>query len=332
MNHCLFIFVTLLCVTTTRTLYAEGSNRILNGSPATENQFPYMISLQRLSEVHSDTRGHKCGGVLVTLQHALTAAKCATENDGVPIVHINPAEYRVFAGSVLLTNDTSVERIRRIAKITIHPDYDPDTTLPANQRINDIAVIILGAPFSNNTVTPLSVIDIGFAERVTCILSGWGVQGSTSTVANTQLMFAQMQAIDQITCHFWVSPSVATTKLCAFAPGVIQGAAGCEGDIGGPLVCRDGLAGILIEASDCRTVPLRPQLFTRVSNYTSWIKSVKEQPIPELGPEPSTVAPTTLPTTPGTSPRPSKATTSKPVMAVLVVIVLAQIITANAIH
>ncbi|KAJ8733378.1 hypothetical protein PYW08_001676 [Mythimna loreyi] len=357
MDHSLLIFVSVICVTNTSSLYAEGSNRILNGSPASENQFPYMISLQQLSEVHSVTRGHKCGGVLVTLQHALTSAKCLIESDGVPMVPINPAAYRVFAGSVFLTNDNSIERVRHIAKITIHPDYD--TALPANQpRVNDIGFIILGSPFSANTVTPLAVAEISLTEVVQCILSGWGMRGASATVANTQLMYAQMPTIVQNTCSILVnSHSLVSTQLCAWAPS-IQGVVGCEGDRGGPLMCRNGLAGILIDIGSCRITPSRPQLFTRVSNYTAWIDSVVSPPIPEVESEPPTVAspttPATSPTSPATSPTttatsptttatsptttatspgpPAGATISQPVMAVLVVIVIVQVITANAIN
>lgn len=49
---------------------------------------------------------------------------------------INPAQYRVFAGATVLTNDVSPDHHRIVEKITIHPNY-----AITNPFVNDIAVI-----------------------------------------------------------------------------------------------------------------------------------------------------------------------------------------------
>lgn len=47
----------------------------------TSNMFFFQISLQQVSELQSPTRGHKCGGALVTHQHVLTTASCTFYNN-----------------------------------------------------------------------------------------------------------------------------------------------------------------------------------------------------------------------------------------------------------
>lgn len=51
-------------------------------------------------------------------------------------VPINPSDYRVFAGSVLLTNNSSPELFRMVVNITRHSGYTGSPMF-----VNDIAII-----------------------------------------------------------------------------------------------------------------------------------------------------------------------------------------------
>lgn len=95
-----------------------------------------------------------------------------------------------------------------------------------------------------------------------------------------------------------------------------------QGDPGSPLVCYDSLVGILINTRGCTANAPVPQMFIRVSNYTSWIDDVVALPIPPLGPEPPTVPP---PTTTTTTPAPGAASTFQPGMTLLALIAVAMI-------
>ncbi|KAJ8708834.1 hypothetical protein PYW08_010216 [Mythimna loreyi] len=300
MDKFLFLYLVVFCVTQTDFLYAEGQDITRNGQPASENQFPFMISLQRLSAIHNDTRGHGCGGALVTLQHAVTAAACTIAAfDGQNITLIDRDEFRVFAGSVL-TNDSS-DRVRRIANIIIHPQFN----LTNSRFFNDIGVIILGIPFLTSTVAPLPVKDIGTTEHVRCTTLGWGRN-------NTQLMHARITAPNVTMCNILLP--LITNTMC----GLPFSDLGCPGDQGSPLVCYDSLVGILINTRSCTANAPVAQLFIRVSNYTTWIDSVVALPVPELGPEPSTVPPPTSP-----SPAPGSSYSGKPGASLLVMIAVA---------
>ncbi|KAJ8708482.1 hypothetical protein PYW07_010607 [Mythimna separata] len=305
MDKFLFLSVTLFCVTKISSSYAEEANISRNTLPASENQFPYMVSLQRLSEVHlNPNRGHSCGGALITLQHALTAASCIIVYDpnSKEYVPINRDEYRVFAGSVTLTNFGTQDQIRRIANTVAHPQFS------VLWDVNDIGVIVLGTPFSSNTVGVITVRDIGTAENVQpCSGMGWG--------GGTELMHAPMRALSQSTCNGLTM--VLPNMVCAMPEPISYG---CPGDRGSPLVCSDGLVGILPTSDTC---PIPPPMYVRVSSFTTWIDSVLALAIPELGPEPSTPAP--APTTPvTTTPTPGAGSVFQPGMILLAVIGVVQ--------
>ena len=49
---------------------------------------------------------------------------------------MNAADYRVFAGGLVLTEDSDADRVRDVERFTVHPNYQPGTPY-----VNDIAVI-----------------------------------------------------------------------------------------------------------------------------------------------------------------------------------------------
>ncbi|KAJ8708833.1 hypothetical protein PYW08_010215 [Mythimna loreyi] len=302
----IFSFI-VFCVTRISSSYAEETN-VARNTPANPNQFPYMVSLQRLSEVHNQNRGHMCGGALVTLQHALTAASCLIvfDPDSKEYVPIDRDEYRVFAGSVTIADFGSPDQIRRIANVVAHPQYT------VVWDVNDIGVIVLGTPYLINTVGLLTVRVVDPSETLhACSSMGWR--------SGTQLIHEPMIALSENTCNGLTM--VLPNMLCARPENI---SARCPGDRGSPLVC-DGLVGIL-SASDTCSLP--PQMFTRVSRFTTWVDSVLALPIPELGPEPSTVAPPpTTPTT--TTPAPGAASMFQPALTLLAAVAVAQFIIAR---
>ncbi|XP_049870221.1 trypsin 3A1-like [Pectinophora gossypiella] len=261
--------LTALCVNAVP-LESDGvSTRIINGNEATYDQFPYAVSLQ------TTTAGvHSCGGVLVTLQHVLTAATCVTETlaNGTIVVK-NTSTYRIFGGAASLSNSTA-ERVRDIANFTVHPGY---TSAPAYRH--DIAVITLTAPFAGGTVTPLALpaADFNPADFTPCTVAGWGaVAGNTPNVMSPVLRYANKYVYNQNLCMlvFNTNPTSANvfpTNVCAASDDMLT--ASCNGDNGNALVCDDTLTGVSFYGSSCTPSAL-PELYTRVSNYTTWIRSV----------------------------------------------------------
>ncbi|XP_049694924.2 trypsin 3A1 [Helicoverpa armigera] len=250
------------------------SNRIVGGFLSPEGEFKYMISLQELSKIQDYRRGHRCGGALISYQHALTAASCTFNYNNGAFTSINVAEFRVFAGSVMLTNDTSEDHVRSIANITVHPSY-----LTSRPFTDDIAVITLTIPFPNNVVkpVPLSEREVSPQEYGVCTLSGWGSRNSSAT-ESAELIYSIHTIFDWLACAIAYGALAPPQQVVTF-PGVICAyadktvAVGCTGDIGNPLVCHDSLTGIAVKTQDC-SVRAFPEVYTKVSTYIPWINRV----------------------------------------------------------
>uniref|UniRef100_A0A2A4JC95 Peptidase S1 domain-containing protein n=1 Tax=Heliothis virescens TaxID=7102 RepID=A0A2A4JC95_HELVI len=252
----------------------EGASRIMGGSNAIHNQFRYMVSLQRLSEVNEFTRGHRCGGALITLNHVLTAASCLYDNNAGIFTLIAPAQYRLFAGAARLDDDSSSERFRSISDFTVHPQFVP--TQPFN---NDIAVITAASPFSSIAAAALQLptTDITVTNLGICRSPGWGGQNASASASN-QLMFTENRIT--VNSHCTVSYyeqgttiSMLSSMICAQP---ITNSSGCQGDLGNPLVCNNQLHGVLFLSKDCSSpmpVPL-PDVYTRVFSYRAWLNEI----------------------------------------------------------
>ncbi|CAK1598670.1 unnamed protein product [Parnassius mnemosyne] len=273
----LFLLLTIVYWVNAAQINRDVSNRIANGNIASELQFPYVVSLQQLGNAQaSDTRGHRCGGVLVTLQHALTAASCLFDVVSGNATVIKPNEYRIFAGSSILTNDTSADRVRSIANFTIHPEY----TGPPG-FVNNIAIITFTTPYSNEVVQPLSLPPSDFepADFTLCTMAGWG-GANASASASTTLRYANKYIYNQYLCSSLYNPvpnslNILPSMVCAASYDTIS--SGCDRDVGNPLVCNNTLTGVLFGTDQCKSSSY-PELYTRVSTYSTWINSVSSAP------------------------------------------------------
>nr|XP_049694922.1 chymotrypsin-like serine proteinase isoform X2 [Helicoverpa armigera] len=249
----------------------EAASRIIGGTAANENQFNYMVSLQNRSEVDQLTRGHRCGGALITLSHALTAASCLHNNNQLIVA----SQFRLFAGSSRLNNDDNSYRVRNVASFTIHPQF-----VPSQRFNNDIAVIATVSPFSSIAVRVLRLptADISVTHLAVCHTPGWGAQNASAS-ASYQLMFIQSRVTLSSHCataynEMGTTIAMQPNMLCAIP---VTNSTGCHGDLGNPLVCGDDLQGVLFLSKDC-TLTATPSLLTavpdvysRVFSHVAWL-------------------------------------------------------------
>ncbi|CAB3236883.1 unnamed protein product [Arctia plantaginis] len=252
------------------------TNRITNAEVAPIENFNYSISLQRLSELDQPTRGHVCGGVLITLQHALTAATCSFQVINGVLFQIDVSQHRVFAGATMLTNDTDTNRIRPIANITIHPGY-----IHPPSSLNNIAIITLTTPYLNTIGTPLALPAANFdpADFTVCQIASWGAESihenaSVSLRATNKFIYSH-NLCRSVYSQRPFTVNVFPSMICAATLDVVS--SGCYGDEGVPLVCNGVLTGILFETNQC-AFAASPEVYTRVSNYTEWIRSISGSP------------------------------------------------------
>lgn len=92
---------------------AAGSFKVIGGTNAIENEFPYQVSVHWRGTGHFR---HFCGAVLISSTWVLTAAHCKTEE---PF----PGHYEVKAGMLKLSEVTE-EHSRRVVETIVHPDYE----------------------------------------------------------------------------------------------------------------------------------------------------------------------------------------------------------------
>ena len=247
----------------------QATTRIVGGSQAPYGAFPWQAHIKV-------RRGgywvHHCGGAVISPQHILTAAHCMVTHDR--------DQYLVVLGDHTLESREQHEAAFSIDKIVIHPAYSKPT------KQHDLAVLRLRAGPDKKSVFSPRVAAVCLPEPferpaagTECIVSGWGLTdpADDASLAST-LLAARVAVISEKRCssakvyggrsHFFPEGT-----LCAGYLG--GGVDACGGDSGGPLACRlDGrfqLVGLVSWGDSCAGVN-KPGVYTRVAQYTDWIR------------------------------------------------------------
>uniref|UniRef100_A0A3B5LV24 pancreatic elastase n=1 Tax=Xiphophorus couchianus TaxID=32473 RepID=A0A3B5LV24_9TELE len=242
--------------------YLEDSvQRVIGGSVAKPNSWPWQISLQYQS---GSSWYHTCGGSLVRTGWVMTAAHCVD----------SARNFRVVLGEHDLYVNGGTEQVISVNQIYIHPNWNSNNV--ANGY--DIALLRLSSSASLNSYVQLASLppaDQILPHNNLCYITGWG-RTSTGGSLSDQLKEAYLPVVDHNTCSSggWWGSTVKTTMVCA-------GGYTCHlsGDSGGPLNCQvngnyyvHGIASF-VSGLGCDTYQ-KPTVFTRVSAYISWMDSV----------------------------------------------------------
>ncbi|XP_037943758.1 serine protease snake-like [Teleopsis dalmanni] len=236
---------------------------IVNGLKTYYKEFPYMIALG-WKTFEDNKYDYKCGGVLIDNYYVLTAAHCANINGLEPVV--------VLPGGANL-NDVK-EKIYDIAKVIIHPEYNPVLAY------NDIALIKLKEQINYDKACLCSNQEL-YLKNLTAI--GYG---HTSFAGNKsdELLKAYLFVPSNENCqHFYehddfVPFGVISSQMCALDP--LKSRDTCQGDSGGPVVLTVNIngrfiphvAGITSFGQNCAGDA--PGIYTRVSEYLEWIETI----------------------------------------------------------
>ncbi|CAF4875007.1 unnamed protein product [Rotaria sp. Silwood1] len=198
---------------------ANGVARIIGGQNAVRNSYPWMVLL----ETEFSTDLYKCGGVLLSQLHVLTAAHCMID-DG------NPQNVTVFAG-IHHREDSKYRVLART--ITIHPWYDKNTFA------NDIAIVTLRSALPSNDSRIGTIClpsDNPLLPNRDAVAIGWGCttyDGDSSEIlkeVTLRILDASIQECRQ-------EKLFPARKICAGELG--GGRDTCQGDSGGPLMIRN---------------------------------------------------------------------------------------------
>uniref|UniRef100_A0A8C6PPP1 Zgc:100868 n=1 Tax=Nothobranchius furzeri TaxID=105023 RepID=A0A8C6PPP1_NOTFU len=226
---------------------------------ASAGSWPWQVSLQ--------TTYHFCGGSLINSQWVLTAAHCLASFNG------NPSRLTVYLGLQTIQGSNPNSVSRTVARIIVHASYNSETS------DNDIALLQLSSAVTfTSYIKPVCLAAAGstFYSNVSSWVTGWGNTASgVSLPSPGNLMEVQIPVVGnrQCNCNYGVG-SITDNMMCAgLAAG---GKDSCQGDSGGPMVSKQGgvwvQEGIVSYGFGCAQ-PNYPGVYTRVSQYQTWINS-----------------------------------------------------------
>jgi len=243
-----------------------GTARIVGGSTAGANEFPWMVALVNSS--YSDAYyGQYCGGALIGKRWIITAAHCVTSVFD-PTYVDSPSDVDIVIGRSDLRGNGG-ERIRS-SRILVHPDY-------ATRGYPDLAVIELAQESSAQPIwlAKPNTSDLVESEGEDATALGWGL--TTENGFPTQYL---RKVTVPVTSHSYCNTAyrneiVESAMICAGFPA--GGRDSCQGDSGGPLIAFDESRqryrqiGVTSFGDGCAR-PGLPGVYARISTYWSWIQ------------------------------------------------------------
>ena len=200
---------------------SESALKIINGQVASQDRYPYTVSLQ-------DDIGHFCGGSLIAPDLVLSAAHCAG------------GQYSAVVGREDLNSDDGT--LRNKIKEIPHPQYKENTT------DNDFMIVKL-----NRMVRRAKILTINKQENLPAVgdpvtVVGWGdtKRNPNVSVLSDILLEVELNSMDNDTCEkskgriqgqvASYQGAITENMLCAKA----RRKDSCQGDSGAPLVIRGG--------------------------------------------------------------------------------------------
>jgi secreted trypsin-like serine protease len=253
------------------------SPEIVGGSFVPIGKYPFQVALSDQRYGKKGFQRQFCGGSLIDAWHVLTAAHCVKGR-----TTSEPKNLRVVVGITQLNSREG--ETRRIAQITIHPEYN------GKQIRNDAAVLRLDAPIDVTrylAIRPANPGDARLEAPGTMLtVTGWGsirqhVAGKKNRNKPPKYSHGLREvevpvvADDECSRDFGRKHGgkfSAEAMICAGQDGLDA----CAGDSGGPLFAEtaEGFVqvGIVSWGSGC-AAPGQPGVYTRVSAVHDFIQN-----------------------------------------------------------
>ncbi|XP_055626740.1 chymotrypsin-1-like [Toxorhynchites rutilus septentrionalis] len=231
----------------------DSSSRIVNGTDARIEDYPFMISLRSKSGRHS------CGGSILNEHWILTAAHC--------VDYYNTVFYQSVQVGRTDINENVDDSVYLIDDVVIHPYYDE-----LNSFVNDVALIRLKKPLEfNNVIKPVTLPKKWYEvseNNLKVTLIGWGMNATGGSIPTT------LQKVDYFItpndgCNNIHDRHIFPSQICAATPGGGKGQ--CSGDSGGPLLQNGVQVGIVSWSVKPCTVAPYPGVLTKVSYFLDFI-------------------------------------------------------------
>ncbi|KAI0238732.1 Chymotrypsin-like elastase family member 2A [Lamellibrachia satsuma] len=231
--------------------------RIFGGSPAKPHSWPWQISLGDGEQF--------CGGSIIRNRWILTAAHC--------VVKYKAYQLEVVVGEHNLHVIENTESTHQVEEYHVHAGYDTST------GDNDIALLKLKNPITyTREVAPVCLPKKDVSVDTICVTTGWG---RTQKTGNPSVLNqVRVPIVHRDTCTkptLWHSNDITENMICAGYD--IGRKDACEGDSGGPLMCRSDngawiLHGLTSWGDECALHKRKPGIYTRVTRYLDWIDEI----------------------------------------------------------
>ncbi|XP_055968954.1 serine protease 57 [Sorex fumeus] len=229
--------------------------RIIGGHEVTPHSRPYMASVRFQAQ-------HHCGGFLLRARWVLSAAHCFQDRD--------PRTALVVLGAHSVSVSEPTQQVFSVARVIRHPDYQAAT------HANDICLLQLNSSATLGRAVGL----LGLPRRSSrppqpgtqCHVDGWGYVTDFEEPP-PGLMEAGVRVLRPDACNRSWTGQLRASMLCASSPDRRRRGF-CSGDSGGPLVCRNRAQGIVSFSGLWCGDPKKPDVYTQVSAFVTWIWDV----------------------------------------------------------
>ncbi|XP_050516065.1 trypsin-1 [Diabrotica virgifera virgifera] len=253
------------------------TGRVVGGENAEKAEFPWLVSLTRRG-------GHFCGGTIISEKFVLTAGHCLCTGIDQDILQASSIKITVSQYDLTIKNTDAYQV--SVKAITIHPGY------VCGKPKDDIALLELENTLTwSNSALPACLPSSKSGDDYTSLLAvvaGWGWTNEVTDKGGRAdiMQKAKLAIISLDKCREWYKSQGKTTKIkdnhiCAgYEHGGVDS---CWGDSGGPLMLdmdhsedQTMVIGVVSTGIGCAR-PYLPGLYTRISDYISWIEEVVEK-------------------------------------------------------
>uniref|UniRef100_A0A673HAN9 Trypsin-like n=1 Tax=Sinocyclocheilus rhinocerous TaxID=307959 RepID=A0A673HAN9_9TELE len=260
---------------------APLNTKIVGGQAAVQGSWPWQASLHRIT-----SGSHFCGGSLINKDWVLSAAHCFQRYEMVEelrlifvsIYSTAVSNVKIYLGRQLQTGSNPNEISRTVTRLITHPSYSTTT------QNNDIALLQLSSSVTfTDYIRPVCLAAAGsvFGGGTKSWITGWGKLKFADTQIPNILQEVQIPIVSNSVCNKAYGGIITSNMLCA---GLDEGGKdSCQGDSGGPMANKNNSqwiqSGIVSFGQDCG-IPKFPGVYTRVSQYQSWISSQISSDLP----------------------------------------------------
>ncbi|KAM4801634.1 kallikrein-15 isoform 2-T2 [Urocitellus parryii] len=240
---------------------AQDRDKALEGEECVPHSQPWQVALFERGRFN-------CGASLISPRWVLSAAHCLTRF------------MRVRLGEHNLRKRDGPEQLRMVSRIIPHPQYE------ARSHRHDVMLVRLARPARlTPQVRPVALPTRCPDPGEACRVSGWGLvsnkESGTTGSPESQVSLpdtlhcANISIISDASCNKDYPGRLTSAMVCAGVEG--GGTDSCEGDSGGPLICRGALQGIVSWGDVPCDTTTKPGVYTKVCRYLEWIRETMKR-------------------------------------------------------